>query len=258
MSCEKLLYQSVPSSYSFVGNDEDHSETLHQSHERKTRARRVLWCIAQAAVVLVVIVQSIAIGYMSRGTQSSCQSAHGMPLHRTEPRTIYQHSKYVSSDEDEASEAWDSILAGHGVVAIEPEYAAAKSLPDTVVLPNSGGRLAYVIEAYHAIHCIAGIRKHYMALDRNETKYWSSGHDRHCFDALRQYVMCNIDDTLLHTWGHRDAGHDQEKKCHNWDRLREWAEVRSANYFDYEPGMGTHHLDNYHEGDGLPAGSLSG
>lgn len=80
-----------------------------------------------------------------------------MPLHRTEPRTIYQHSKYVSSDEDEASEAWESILAGHGVVAIEPEYAAAKSLPNTVVLPNSGGKLTYVIEAYHAIHCIVRI-----------------------------------------------------------------------------------------------------
>ncbi|OAL01129.1 hypothetical protein IQ06DRAFT_248016 [Phaeosphaeriaceae sp. SRC1lsM3a] len=257
MASEKQQYQSVPSSESFVSDDDDQSVTSSQSHERNTRARRVLWSIAQVTVVLVVIVQSIVIGLLGRSIPNSCQSAHGMPLHRTEPRTIYQHSKYVSSDEDEASEAWESILAGHGVVAIEPEYAAAKSLPNTVVLPNSGGKLTYVIEAYHAIHCIAGIRKHYMALDRNETKYWSSGHDRHCFDALRQYVMCNIDDTLLKTWGHRDAGHDQEKKCHDWDRLRQWAEERSANYFDYEPGMGTHHLDNYHEGDGLPVGSLS-
>jgi hypothetical protein len=77
-----------------------------------------------------------------------------MNLQRTEPRTIYQHSKYVSSNESEASEAWKSILPGHGVVAISPNYAASKNLPDTFVLPNTNGRLAYVIEAYHAIHCI--------------------------------------------------------------------------------------------------------
>lgn len=81
----------------------------------------------------------------------------GMSLQRTEPRTIYQHSKYVSSDEEEASEAWGSILAGHGVVAVEPEYAKSKDLPETIVLPDSSGKLTYVIEAYHAIHCIVRV-----------------------------------------------------------------------------------------------------
>jgi hypothetical protein len=101
------------------------------------------------------------------------------------------------------------------------------------------------------------LRQHYVALERNETVSWSRGHDRHCFDALRQYVMCNIDDTLLYTWGKRKSGHDQEKKCHDWDKLRVWAEERSAGYFDVEPGMGIRHIGNYHEGDGLPVGSLS-
>jgi hypothetical protein len=69
--------------------------------------------------------------------------------------------------------------------------------------------------------------------------------------------MCNIDDTLLYTWGKRNSGHNQEKKCQDWDRLRDWAEEHSASYFDYEPGMGNGHVGNYHEGDGLPIGSLS-
>jgi hypothetical protein len=77
-----------------------------------------------------------------------------MPLERTEPRTLYEHSKFTSEDEAEASEAWGSILAGHGVVAIEPEYASSKGLPATIELPNSGGKLTYAIEAYHAIHCL--------------------------------------------------------------------------------------------------------
>jgi hypothetical protein len=77
-----------------------------------------------------------------------------MPLQRTEPRTIYQHSKYISSDEQVASEAWENILPGHGVVAIERDYAVSKKLPETTILPESGGKSLYVIEAYHAMHCV--------------------------------------------------------------------------------------------------------
>jgi len=28
----------------------------------------------------------------------------------------------------------------------------------------------------------------------------------HCFDSLRQYVMCTAGDTLLHSWGRNTTG----------------------------------------------------
>jgi hypothetical protein len=69
--------------------------------------------------------------------------------------------------------------------------------------------------------------------------------------------MCNIDDTLLHTWGKRDSGHNQVKMCMNWERLREWAGKRAAGYFDTEPGLGLEHVGEIWVGDGLPVGGLS-
>ena len=96
-----------------------------------------------------------------------------------------------------------------------------------------------------------------MALEQGKERNWSRGHEMHCFDAIRQYIMCNIDDTLLYTTGHRDAGVGQSKKCHDWDALRDWAEERTANYFDVDPEKGISHLNNYHAGDGLPVGGLS-
>lgn len=78
----------------------------------------------------------------------------------------------------------------------------------------------------------------------------------HCFDAIRQYLMCNVDDTLLYILGNREIGTRQLKKCHNWDALRDWAEERSAAYFDAEPETGIPHWHNYHLGDGLPVGSF--
>lgn len=172
MNSEKQLYQSVSSSDSFASDDEEQSHSSGPSDGHYTRVRKVLWYIAQVALVIVIIGQAVAIVLLGRRTQSSCRSARksfhppgldytvsqimldGMELQRTEPRTLYQHSKYISSDEQEADEAWESILAGHGVIAIEPEYASAKNLPESVLLPNSGGKHAYVIEAYHAIHCV--------------------------------------------------------------------------------------------------------
>lgn len=70
------------------------------------------------------------------------------------PRTLYQDSKFTSKNETEASLAWGGILAGHGIVSITPEYAAQRNLPPTSPLPDGNGNLAYVIEAYHAIHCV--------------------------------------------------------------------------------------------------------
>ena len=69
--------------------------------------------------------------------------------------------------------------------------------------------------------------------------------------------MCNVDDTILYTNGHRESGVGQTKKCQDWDALRDWTEARSAHYFDVEPEKGVRHLNNYYSGDGLPIGSLS-
>ncbi|OAG11632.1 uncharacterized protein CC84DRAFT_1080192, partial [Paraphaeosphaeria sporulosa] len=175
----------------------------------------------------------------------------GLSHERTVSRSIYAHSKYMSNDEEVASKAWDDILAGHGVIALDADYIAEKNLPPSVALPDDSGNFMYVIEAYHAMHCTVMIREHYVLMEQGHAWNWSRPHDMHCFDAIRQYIMCNVDDTILWTNGHRETGHGQEKKCNDWDALRDYAESKSANYFDVEPEKGIMHLDNYHEGDGL-------
>jgi hypothetical protein len=79
-------------------------------------------------------------------------------MERKMDRVVYQHSAYVSQNETEASLAWESILAGHGVVAIDPHYASKKNLPSTVELLDGSGNLMYIIEAYHAIHCAVCVK----------------------------------------------------------------------------------------------------
>lgn len=100
-----------------------------------------------------------------------------------------------------------------------------------------------------------------MLLKNGHPTTWPLAHDVHCFDAVRQYIMCNADDTLLWTNGDHSTGTHQAKKCVDWDALREWAEERAAGYYDYEDNEesereGKKHLGNAFRGDGLPVGSL--
>lgn len=60
----------------------------------------------------------------------------------------------MSENETEAAQAWDKIEAGHGLVAVDPEWATAHDWPPTMRHPKDSSKVVYVIEAYHEIHCL--------------------------------------------------------------------------------------------------------
>jgi hypothetical protein len=90
-----------------------------------------------------------------------------------------------------------------------------------------------------------------MAMWDGEEIYWDLAHDFHCFDGLRQYIMCNADDTMLNTTGHQDAGHHQTLQCKDWDAIRSFAEEYGTCYRDAEAGKGLQTLGFCEQGDGL-------
>ena len=66
------------------------------------------------------------------------------------------------------------------------------------------------------------IRQHYVALKEGKAIDWSVHHDLHCFDSLRQSIMCTANDNLLYATGHKDTGYGQVVRCKDWDMLRNW------------------------------------
>ena len=96
-----------------------------------------------------------------------------------------------------------------------------------------------------------------MALITGGELSWPLEHDMHCFDALRQHIMCMADDTLLYTEGHHDSGFGQTRMCRDWDALSQWATDRTACFHDFV-GQGEEMRWGKCDGgeDGLPKGSL--
>lgn len=191
----------------------------------------------------------------------------------------------MSHNATEAAQAWDSVDAGHGLVAVDRQWAAAQHLPSTLEHPRHTDKVVYIIEAYHHIHCLVSpqthrpkhpscffnpprkltsgllpqkcIHEHYLALAAGKQPSWSWEHDMHCLDTLRQHIMCMADDTLLYTTGHRDAGVNQTRMCRDWDALRRWAAEHTACYHDSRPHSGEPRWGVCDGGvDGLPVGSI--
>ncbi|RDW87843.1 hypothetical protein BP5796_03537 [Coleophoma crateriformis] len=177
----------------------------------------------------------------------------GLSRARTVIRELYAPSAYNSPNETEAAAAWDTIRVGHGIVALDEQYIAENHLPKSFAHPYHPTKHAYVIEAYHAIHCITILRQHYQALDQGKPWDWPRGHDLHCFNVLCEYIMCNIDDTPLNFTHDRDSGHRLKKKCQDWDALSHWAGEHSSGYHFHEPNGSLRGpwLEDYTPGDGL-------
>ena len=98
------------------------------------------------------------------------------------------------------------------------------------------------------------MRKLYYELARGEPLSYHADHANHCFDSIRQYIMCGTTgETLLYTWGKNITGDGQMRQCHDWGKLRGWAKEHSACYKDTEsPVILKEHFGHCHEGnDGL-------
>ena len=101
------------------------------------------------------------------------------------------------------------------------------------------------------------LREQFIEVESGRPATRSDDHIAHCFDALRQYVMCTADDTLLQSFGLGKIGVGQVRQCKNWDQLREFATRHTSGYDDNEQRHGISRFGHDDHGkDGLPVGGL--
>lgn len=78
----------------------------------------------------------------------------GVDPHFHERFMGYSNSVYTSNNETEADEAWDAVNIGHGLVAVEKEWAAAQKLPPSREWKPDRSKLVYSLAVYHPLHCM--------------------------------------------------------------------------------------------------------
>ena len=58
------------------------------------------------------------------------------------------------ANESQAGPLWESIEAGHGMVAVDRDWAVSQGLPDTESHPGDHSKAVYIMEAYYNMHCV--------------------------------------------------------------------------------------------------------
>ncbi|KAF2772422.1 hypothetical protein EJ03DRAFT_348799 [Teratosphaeria nubilosa] len=214
--------------------EEDHQQLL-DTIQRLKRWRTALWC-------LLTLTASVALLSMD----STYRTLHG---HSELPRSPVPHmpktlvtfnrndSFAAPSSTPENDLAWSSISPpGDGFVLFPNRTRDAYNLP--LGKPSPQGDL-YDISLFHQLHCLISMREHVLMLQAsvgrdNQAQVFEvlvkprEEHVWHCFDYLRQAVMCAGDMTV--EWprteedGRRFAvdGWGVTHQCADWNAILQW------------------------------------
>ncbi|KAI1465030.1 uncharacterized protein F4812DRAFT_128443 [Daldinia caldariorum] len=191
---------------------------------------RYQWISTACAVVVSLIVGYI-LGLSHVKERSRAQ--YGLPMPPGSIHITWEHNLTFTQKPSPASEAaWASIIpAGRGFVH-HPQLAP--------FISN--------IATFHQLHCLhAIVVAYYEALESPPLTNLSSipefenststriapFHIRHCFDYIRQALMCAADTNLevLDHETHLTNGWGQPKQCRDYEHVFTWAE-RYANSSD--------------------------
>ncbi|KAJ7158137.1 hypothetical protein C8R46DRAFT_1292155 [Mycena filopes] len=135
---------------------------------------------------------------------------------------------------DEVDAAWENLYQ-FGISSIPKDQAAL--LPNKT-FPLSFNTTEYIIqlEIFHQLHCLNQIRKgvhrdYYSPANTSTNPLLTPPHLAHCFNFLRQSLMCAADiSPLVWQWNptvqtaeiHFDIVHS----CRNFDKISDWARAR--------------------------------
>ncbi|KAH8886436.1 hypothetical protein GQ53DRAFT_828080 [Thozetella sp. PMI_491] len=171
----------------------------------------------------------------------------GLPLDLRQPPDVlktFELDKALSGSSSGSRDAWNSLMPpGRGYIPIDN--------PSMIGLgpgvPVSGTVEKFAISAFHQLHCLTMLREAYYNLlgasgdahDGNahghmksseaHQHHWDAVHLDHCFDYLRQAIMCAADPAVEPARTEFDGtrfqvdGWGGEHQCRSWEKLVDYA-----------------------------------
>ncbi|KAK4168415.1 hypothetical protein QBC43DRAFT_285050 [Cladorrhinum sp. PSN259] len=151
-----------------------------------------------------------------------------------------ERTKYQGTPTTERDALWEDLYS-FGISQI-PRSSAAKLVNKTVLIPDLLPEKRYIIQldVFHQLHCLNMIRKRlYSTYTSEDPLLMKIEHLEHCYDSLRQSLMCSADITPIPwQWDERQHKSNVVGKvlhtCRNFEAVREWAMERQVAKFDQD------------------------
>ncbi|KAL7910459.1 hypothetical protein GGI35DRAFT_493061 [Trichoderma velutinum] len=231
-----------------LGENTPWSKSSHVQYAKPVRPERlrmyqalsVSLLIAQIFIVSLLLWvvhlyrNSVSSGCQYESPRISIKGIANIPV-EMEMRQLHTAVRYgdvtpfMGGWNNETNHAWESILDA-GLIRLTPDQAS--KLPyKTAKNPHDPSTYVGILEVFHQLHCLNYIRHGYYIPEQRDL-YPDPGKDAthadHCFDFLRQNLMCWSDtDIASISWDSKEnvyvPEHDPIKRCANFDLIHQWA-----------------------------------
>jgi len=147
---------------------------------------------------------------------------------RAEVPTVYRFfTDYWTGEEDNRTQSdkfWETIDIDHAAVALSKEYIKEHQLEESNTFPWDTDKQVYFIKVYHHLHCLKVMRRSFDEYVMHGKSSIADHHIYHCLDAIRQDVMCRLDDTPMPIPPGRGnvVGEGQHLMCRDINKLNKW------------------------------------
>ncbi|KAI3390390.1 hypothetical protein diail_9825 [Diaporthe ilicicola] len=210
------LLQSVPLDDGPLEERRHGNRTLRRSRLSYAVGFLSLSNLAFIAAIFILLVQKTAL-------ESAKPPSWAPPEHR-ETRLFEYLEVYGSEPSLESEDAWsDLIPMGKGFIKFPNDTV----IPDMPGLNRSLPEQRAVISVFHQLHCLFMTRAGYFSAKSGNLDEVNMQHLSHCWDYLRQAIMCHSDTTLEwlgpppHDRG--STGWGYEHQCRDYTAVFEYA-----------------------------------
>ncbi|KAL8760670.1 MAG: hypothetical protein Q9184_003155 [Pyrenodesmia sp. 2 TL-2023] len=218
---------------------DDHEETAlgddSNGYDYSSNVQRHKWHFHKLLIPISLLVSLMLNAVLvtrlnTRATPTSAPSVSKFAkLEFNVPTPFSWHTDYNGQDQALANDLWDALGAeiDSGFIAVTDEWAAANDLLEAQRFPWDTTKGIYLVNGQHNLHCLKNIRSAYMEYHTGRNQSKTFPHINHCFDALRQDIMCQADDTPRYTTTTDDpeSGVGQVRQCrsniHEGERIHE-------------------------------------
>ncbi|KAB5572589.1 hypothetical protein GE09DRAFT_1100174 [Coniochaeta sp. 2T2.1] len=188
--------------------------------------------LTMAATIAVLLTRQLS------GSTRCRSPARSSPVPQF-PRKMYtflENSTYLNEDMFARREAtlhtlhnWLGLsAAARGYIHI-PNWASFDiGEPLNMALDRQTEGPVYMMSAFHQLHCLSYLVEHFQAgYGGVELEKEVAHHSAHCFDYIRQSIMC-AGDTNLEGKTEAGPGWGSSHECVDYDALLEWANTHGA------------------------------
>ncbi|KAG6039635.1 hypothetical protein E4U41_002384 [Claviceps citrina] len=203
--------------------DRDDGGGICRSKACRQKVCRFYWLVICLVLLCETLLAGLAVVIRQKRALEPAESPPWLPPERS-VQTIFQPDElYVGEERRETEEAWEALMPeGRGMVTVGP----TTSLPALPKLDHSRTEQNAMVAVYHQLHCLYRTRTGYFAAAAGNISDMDLGHLGHCWDYLRQSIMCSADTTLEWLPPDEDGttGWGYQHKCRDWSAVFDWTE----------------------------------